>query len=116
VNALWIALGAFLSLYVLWVYFLAVMALERVDDITPLTGAVRAFALCVLLPGYLLDAVVNLTVMTVLLLDVPREWLVTARLSRLISDDGWRGRIARWFCSTLLDPFDPRGCHCKRRE
>lgn len=108
------AIGGTLALiYALWVYYLAVMCLKRANDHLPLFGATRIAAMSVLWPGYLLDFLTNMFVMTVLLLELPREWLVTARLSRHSRDDGWRGVLSRWVCSALLDRFDPSGCHCK---
>lgn len=106
--------GSIAAIYIVWLYFLAVMCLEAANDKAPLAGMTRAFAYTIFLPGYLLDFLLNMTVLTLLLLELPREGLVTARLSRHINAPvGWRKAIAQWFCATLLDKFDPRGCHCK---
>lgn len=99
--------------YALWLYYLAVMCLKRANDHVALSGASRIAALSVLWPAYLLDFLTNMTVMTILFLEVPREWLVTERVSRHAKESTWRGRFARWVCRTLLDRFDPSGCHCK---
>jgi hypothetical protein len=113
VNAVAFVLAAFVAMWALWVMYLAVMNLQRVNDKTPLTGWTRAFANSVYFPGLFLDALANIVVMTIILFELPREWLVTPRVTRLKGDPGWRGDVARWFCRTLLDPFDPSGCHCK---
>lgn len=103
--------------YLLWLYYLAVMSLESAQDKAPITGATRLFAYTVLGPGYLLDFLTNLVLVSILFLEVPREWLVTARLVRHIEGSiGWRRSLAEWFCATLLDRFDPSGCHCKKKE
>lgn len=44
---------------------------------------------------------------------LPRELLVTSRLSRHAKGDGWRASVARWICVHLLDRLDPCGRHCK---
>lgn len=101
------------SFYLLWVLYLAVMNAARARDAGTLTKPALALAMPVLGLGYLLDALVNLTVCTVLFLELPREVLVTGRVSRLQKGTGKRAAIARWMCANLLDPFDPSGCHCK---
>ncbi len=102
------------SIWLLWVFYLAVMHLKAVNDKTPLTGFVKWAAYTVLYPGLLIDFVVNMLPITLLFLELPKELLVTSRLSRHIHDeDGWRKKLAIWFCSKLLNPFDPSGCHCK---
>ncbi len=110
---LWLALLAFLLVYGLWIFYLAVMNLKRAKDAGTLRPWARRFGGPVLLLGVLLDVLVNWIVFTVLLIEWPREALVTARLKRHIQTGaGWRHRVARWFCADLLDAFDPSGCHC----
>ncbi len=105
---------SFFTFYLLFVYYLAVMNLKRAHDIKPLTGFTRVAALSVLYPGLFLDAFVNIFVLTFVLLELPKEVLVTARLSRLVKEShGWRGKFSKLICSKLLDQFDPSGCHCK---
>lgn len=108
-------LGAAIGgLYVLWLYYLAVMNLKRANDAQPLTGALKFFAMLVLVPGYVLDFVLNVTVFAVILFDFPRGLLVTGTLTYHVKNSsGYRHKVATWFCSTLLDRFDPSGCHCK---
>lgn len=110
-KIIWILFGGMFAMYVLWVYYLAVMNLKRAEY--RLSDTQRAFAMLIYYPGLLLDALVNIFVLTFVMLELPREWLVTPRVSRLKNDTGWRGIIARWLCDTLLDDFDPSGCHCK---
>lgn len=110
---LWLVALAVLSVYGLWVFYLAVMNLKRAKDAGTLRPWARRLGGPVLFVGVLLDLLVNWLVFTVLLLELPRETLVTARLKRhLASGAGWRYRVARWFCADLLDAFDPSGCHC----
>ena len=108
--ALLIGLG---STYALWIFFLAVMNLARAKDAGQLTATAKALGYPVLIVGYLLDCFVNLTVMTVLLLEIPQETTVTSRLSRHLEEgSGWRYSIAAW-AAPLLDPYDPSGKHLK---
>jgi len=60
--------------------------------------------------GYILDIAVNWFVMSVMLLELPKEFTVTKRLKRHKQKGGWRGKVAEWF-EPLLDPFDPSGNH-----
>jgi len=60
------------------------------------------------------DVVANLTAASIVFMELPREWLVTTRLTRHLHDEGgWRRTLARSICHCMLDPFDPRGEHCR---
>ncbi len=98
-------------------FYLAVMTLLRARKDGKLPPVALAFAYPVVAVGLLFDFALHVLVGTVLFLERPREWLLTQRLSRLIrKDDGWRGDLALWMCTTLLDAFDPNGSHCAVRE
>lgn len=99
------------SLYALWVGFIAIMHLKKVNEAKLLKGITYSLAVPLLLFGLVLDTVVNWTIMSVILLEFPREFLVTQRLKRYYKDRTWRGKFARWFSRTLLDLFDPSGNH-----
>lgn len=102
-----------LALMPLWFVYLAVMSLQRAYKVGAMTETGYRLGLIPLGFGYLLDFLMNMLVMTILLLELPREWLVTARVSRhQKTGSGYRYRIAHWMCKHLLDPFDPSGCHC----
>lgn len=110
-----IAAYALLAMYALWVFYLAVMNLLRAKAAGTLTRTAYALALPIICIGVLIDFVVNLVILTVMFLELPKEYLVTARLSRhLHAGVGYRLALARWFCRNLLDAFDPSGCHCKK--
>lgn len=97
--------------YALWIFYLAVMNLKRVRDMGKLGTVAKVFGYPVLLVGYALDVLVNVTLMTVLFLEIPRETTVTARLKRHNrTGSGWRQRLAAWF-EPLIDPYDPSGDH-----
>lgn len=70
-----------------------------------------------------LDVILNIIVGTILFLDLPKELLLTARLQRYVTEPGaswsdlgakpsWRAKLAKFICKHLLDPYDPKGCHC----
>lgn len=116
---LWVQLSgvAAVGLYtmmVLWVHYLAIMALKRQRDKGKLTKTALAFATPILVVGLVLDVFFNLVFGSILFFpDFPRELLFTDRLQRhLEQSDGRRLKIAKWFCRHFLDPFDPDGKHC----
>lgn len=100
--------------YTLWVLYLAVMNLRAAQNAGTLSTAAYKLGLPVLYFGLFMDFAVNMTVCTVLFLELPKDLLVTARVSRhKFTGTGYRKTMATWFCAHLLDPFDPAGCHCK---
>ena len=100
-------------LYVLWLFYLAVMNLKRAKDAGTLTRTALFFGRPILFVGLLLDLVANLLVATVVFVDMPDELTVTARLKRYVREQPgtWRGRLAAWFAAEMLDTFDPSGKH-----
>ena len=109
--ALYIPLIIFGSFYLLWVLYLAVMNLKRVQDVGLLSPLALTLGYPVFIFGYVLDILVNIFVMTCILLEMPKEFTVTARLKRHKNQStGWRLSVAKWF-EPLLDPFDPSGDH-----
>jgi len=109
-----IALLLVLSCWLLWVFFLACMNLKRAKEAGTLSRTALIFGTPVLWVGYLLDAFVNATLMTLILLETPRwphETLVTDRLKRHHQESqGWRLKVVLFF-EPLLDPYDPSGDH-----
>lgn len=106
-TALLIVLWAFWGVYVL------IMGLYRAHLQKRLSWTAYALGAPFLLIGLALDFAVNMTLATVIFLDIPREALVTTRLIRYVaSGSGWRFNVANWVCNKLLDVFDPSGEHC----
>ena len=102
---------AVLACYALWIFYIAVMGLKRVRDSGGLSPWALRFGYPVLFIGYVLDVLVNWFVVTILLLEFPKETTVTARLKRHNREStGWRLPIVKFF-EPLLDPFDPDGDH-----
>ena len=96
--------------YALYVFYAAVMNIKRVRDMGKLTRLGYAFGYPTLLIGYALDVLCNVFVMTLVLLELPRETTVTARLKRHQRSTGWRLAVVK-FLEPLLDPLDPSGDH-----
>ena len=101
-----------LAFWALWVLFLATMNLAQAKA----EGKLKGFALwagyTVLGIGLLVDFIVQITVATVLWLELPREWAVSGRVERLCREGhGYRLTLAMWFRRVLLAPFDRSGGH-----
>ena len=102
---------SFLLTYALWIMYICVMGLKRVKDAGQLSTFAAVLGYPVLFIGLLLDLLVNVLVMTPLLLEMPEEMTVTARLKRHLKEStGWRLKVVL-FLKPILDPFDPSGVH-----
>lgn len=99
-------------IYVFWLLFIVTMAGKAAWP--KLAPAARVLIAPAALLALFLDVFFNIFIATVLFLDLPREWTFTQRLDRYKPDHGWRGRLARWICANLLDPFQVGG-HCHGR-
>jgi hypothetical protein len=99
------------ALYGLYVFYCAVMNIKRVREMGKLTRVGMALGLPTLAIAATLDALCNIFVMSVLLAELPREWLVTTRLQRHHKEStGWRLAVVKFF-EPVLDPLDPDGDH-----
>jgi hypothetical protein len=96
--------------YVLWVLFLAVMALYAVWRELPMFT--KALAVPGVLVAVVMDVGLNI-VATIPFLDLPHELTFSQRMGRYIRNPSWRTPIAKWICGNLLDPFQVGG-HCSR--
>lgn len=97
--------------YFLYVFYSAVMNIKRVRDMGKLTTLGKVFGYPTLFIGLVLDLFVNLTLMTILMLELPRELTVTSRLKRHHAEStGWRLAVVKFF-EPVLDPLDPSGDH-----
>lgn len=107
-------LYATLSVYVLWLFYLAVMNLKRAKDAGTISRVALWLGYPILLAGLLLDWMVNVIVFSALFLELPATptELVTGRLKRhAYAQSGWRKEFSIWFAVHLLDTFDPSGKH-----
>ena len=106
-------LWAAAALYALWIFYAAVMGLKHAKLKGPLNKPLTVLGTPVLVGGYLLDAALNIVVMTVVCLEMPQELTISARLKRYNRDPRecwWRRKVAAIF-EPILDPLDPSGDH-----
>lgn len=105
---------SFIAFYLLWVFFLAVMALKRAKDEGKIYRGHDAYylAISVLWIGFVLDFLVNVFFASIIFLEPPFELTVTERVARWKKEGGYRGDLARWMCAKILDPFQIGG-HCR---
>ena len=97
--------------YGLYVFYAAVMNIKRVRDMGKLTTMGKVLAYPTLVIGLVLDLLVNWFVMTVILVEIPRELTVTSRLKRHHKEStGYRLAVVKFF-EPVLDPLDPSGDH-----
>lgn len=103
--------------YLLYVFYAAVMSIKRVRDAGKLTLMGKVLGYPTLFIGLVLDLLVNVFVMTVVMLEIPREMTVTSRLKRhhleSIGDswlNKWRMSVVKFF-EPILDPIDSSGDH-----
>lgn len=115
-TAILVILAYIGPVYMLWHHYLAVMCLKRAREAGTLTKPAYYIGLPMLYVGIFTDFLVNM-LLTIPFFDLPREWLVTGRLTRYAQGaDGYRKNCALWFADNLLDPFDPSGAHIKRNK
>lgn len=102
-----------LGIWSFWALYVFTMGIYRAKLAKRLTGLNLVLAFPIVVLAVLVDVFSNLFVAPILFLDIPREWLVTARMHRYIQGPmDWRHKIALWLCDSVLDPFDPSGNHC----
>ena len=101
-----------LAVYILWVFYLALTNLMRAKEAGKLTKPAYALGIPLLVVGYALDVLCNIIIMTIVFVEIPKEWTVTARLTRHSKGSDWRAKASGFICSNFLDVFDPSGCHC----
>lgn len=110
-TILYVILFVVSCFYTLWVLYLAVMNLKRVRDLKGLNKVSRVLGTPVLILGYALDIFINIFIMSVILLELPKEITVSSRLKRHNNTStDWRKKVVLWF-EPLLDPYDPSGDH-----
>lgn len=111
ITGLWTALAIYGFSLGCWVLYVAAMNFKRVYDAGQAGRFARFNGRIVWFIAQPIDLLLNI-LWSILLLDFPRELLLSPKLKRLKKEGGWRGRIATFVCRELLNPFDPDGKHC----
>ena len=99
------------DLYAFFIMYVASMAMIRAHAEKKLNGVLWVLCLPFVAISIVLDFINNVTLFTILFAELPREWLVTARLKRHAKQQTFRGKMARWLGDILLNPFDHTGDH-----
>jgi len=104
--------SSLLFIYGLWLFYLAIMNLQRAYKNNTLTKPVLFLGYPIVIVGFVLDVLINLFVFSVLFLELPKELTVSSRLHRhnTNTEDSWRKTFAAYF-EPILNPFDPTGKH-----
>lgn len=103
-----------LYLYAFWFVYIGVMGIYRAHLDGRLVGVTKWLCVPAVVLGVLMDVAANIVLASLIFVELPKEWLVTQRLTRYLNGEyGWRTRVAATVCVNLLDIFDPTGKHCK---
>lgn len=116
-------LMSWLLLNLTWAYFTAIMRLRQLRDAGRIrfkdNPALWCFAWPNLIVGLVLDVLVNIVVATPVMMELPKEFLTTARLIRWnhsTRTDWWTRNVRKRFVKLgqrLLDPVDTDGIHIR---
>ena len=99
-------------IYMLWTIYAAMMRLRQVRDAGKLTFAMKVLGYPVLCFGLILDFILNVVIGSILFIEFPREYTMSARLWRHSQESkGYRQVLAEWLRVNLLDAIDPAGVH-----
>lgn len=110
-----IAITAYAAAVLLYVLFLAYCTLRTMRDtgrLAVLPRVVRWHCWGILGLALVVDVAFNVTVGTLLFLDLPelRRLTFTMRCKKWMSRPGRRGDIARYVCESWLNPAEPGHC------
>lgn len=100
--------------YLTAVFYTSVMHFKQVRDngtLDTLHWSVKLIGYATLYIGLVLDTLLNVVVMTLVFVELPKEVLTTSRIRRhKFGAQGWRKRVALFFCRNYLTPFDAKHC------
>jgi hypothetical protein len=111
-DVLFWLLGVYAALSLLYFAYAGVMSFKRALDSAALPKWIIGVVGVWVLMAWLLDVLINWTLLCLVFWEWPREATVSKRLARLEQGTGWRASLAHKVCN-LLDPLDPSGEHCK---
>lgn len=100
------------DLYLFFILYVASMGMIRAHKDGKLNGFLWTLCLPFVAFSVLYNAAHNATLFALIFAELPKQWTVSERLKRHIKDPCYRGKISRWLCANLLNPFDPTGNHC----
>jgi hypothetical protein len=102
----------FLCSVLFWALFANLMRIRDRHLAGKASTGTKIIGYAILIVGYPIDIIYNLTYGTIMFWSMPRkgEWTLTARMQRLVHRHDWRGSIARFICRYLVEPWDPGHC------
>lgn len=86
-KALTVAAYTLAFLWAFWAMYVIVMGIYRAHLAKRLTAVTLCLSAPFIVLGYLMDVVANLTVASLVFLELPRELLVTSRLQRYVAQE-----------------------------
>lgn len=101
----------FLDLYLFFILYVASMGMVRAHKEGKLNSILWVLCVPFVALSWVIDVIHNITLFTLLYLELPRELTVTERLKRHVSEHTFRGKLSRWIAETVLNPFDYSGNH-----
>jgi hypothetical protein len=115
VLGLGVVTAAFIGAFLLFTLYLSYCTLRVAYDNGKLAAApkiVQAGCWGIFIIALVLDVIFNVTVGTVVFFELPeiRRLTFTMRCKKWMTNDSWRGRIARWVCDGWLNPFEAGHC------
>ena len=99
----------------LWLFFLlyiGAMGIMRAYHAKQLNVWLYVMCLPFLVIAYLYAVLSNLTIVSIIYVELPKQLTVTERLKKHIDSQTWRGELSRFICKKILSPFDHTGDHC----
>jgi hypothetical protein len=107
--------GALIGTVSLFALYLSYCTLRVANDNGKLRAAptiVQLVCGVIFIVALALDVIFNVTVGTIVFFELPeiRRLTFTMRCKKWMTDDGWRGRFARWVCDGWLNPFEAGHC------
>ena len=99
------------DLYLFFILYVASMGIIRTHAEGKLNIVLWTLCLPFVAISLVIDFINNMIIFTLLFLELPRELLVTSRLKRHSTQQTFRGKLARWIGTNILNPFDHTGNH-----
>jgi len=104
-----------LAVWSLWIFYLAIMNLKKAKEAGTMTPVAKFCGYSIVIPGYILDILVNIFIGSILFLEFPnyKRLTLSARMDYLYvpGSISWRSRLADWLARNLLNTYDPSGEH-----
>ena len=116
-------------LYLHFIAYAAIYAAKKSGTLQQLPLPAKGAAIVILACAVILDALFNMTVGTVMFLEIPTPYVATVTIFKLripyigwhplmfttrcemhMNEEGWRGDLARWCCK-WMNPIQTKHCH-----